>query len=391
MKKQKEKIVYAAVTTVEGSIRSFMMPALDQFDREKYSIHLMCNMSDEFIKAYSDRYTCISVDFERGLHLGSTISAIFKIRKLLKKMDCDIVEYGTENAAMCTAIAAFFAGVPIRIYNHWGARYVGFGGLKHFVSKMIERIAAFFSTDVRQVSPLNMEMCIKDHIYSRKKVTVLGKGGTVGVDFSKFDLSKKEEYRKQICNQYKIPEDAFVYGFVGRIQKDKGINELIDSFKRIYADDESAYLMLVGNIDSENPTDAERMKWAEECPNVIFTGRVSDVYRYMSAFNIMVHPTYREGFGMVLQEAAALKTPIITTDIMGPGEFIDDGITGMLVPSKDADRLYDAMNQLKLNGEKLKLFADNNYKYTLENFERSVMVGRIVEDRKELLRKKKLI
>lgn len=389
--KKKEKITYAAVTTVEGSLRSFIIPALEQFDRNKYSIHLMCNMSEEFAKNYSDRYICTNIDFERGLHLRSTISAVFKIYKILKKIDCDIVEYGTENAAMCASIAAFFAGVPVRIYNHWGARYVGFSGTTRLVSKTIEFIAALFSTNVRQVSTLNMEMCIKDGIYSRKKAKVLGKGGTVGVDFAKFDLGSKEDYRTQIRTQYNIPENAFVYGFVGRIQRDKGIHELIDSFKKIYDADNNAVLMLVGNVDTKDPEDLERIKWAEECPNVIFTGRVFDVYRYMSAFDVMVHPTYREGFGMVLQEAAALKTPIITTDIMGPGEFINNGVTGVLVPSKNTEALYTAMCEAKADTDKLKLFADNNYDYTITNFERSVMVNRIVEDRIDLLKKKNLI
>ena len=99
----------------------------------------------------------------------------------------------------------------------------------------------------------------------------------------------------------------------------------------------------------------------------------------------MVHPTYREGFGMVLQEAAALKIPIITTDIMGPGEYIHNGKTGILVPPRDSESLQKAMISLMNNQDQRVFFSDNNYEYTLRNFERSIMVERILKDRKELL------
>lgn len=381
-----KKIKHVFMTTIEGSLRSFMLPVITKMDKDKYDITLMCNMSDDFYKEMSEEYHCVPLDLARGFNLKKTVACIFKLIKEFRKLKPTIIEYGTENVSFCAAIAGWFAGVPVRIYNHWGARYVGLSGFSRVLSIIIETTAAFFSTDVRQVSHKNREMCIRDHIYSAKKVKVLGLGGTVGVDVTKFELDKKEGYKKSVREEYSVPENSILLGFVGRIQRDKGINELIEAFMKLYEEDNSRYLMLVGPVENTIPIKEENMKWAEECPNVRFTGRVSDVYKYVSAFDVLVHPTYREGFGMVLQEAAALKTPIITTNIIGPSEFVTNGFNGVLVEPKDTDSLYNGIKELVLFPEKMKEYAENGYKFTMENFERSVMVGRIIADREELLK-----
>ena len=379
-------IKYCALTTLSGSLKSFVIPAMDCLAENGYEITLSCANDEKFKKEIENKYHFHPLDIERGFSIRKTIKTVINLYSFFKKEKFDMIEYGTENVAFCAAIAGFFARIPVRIYNHWGARYVGLTGVSRVMSIWIERLAALFSTDIRQVSHKNAEMCVKQHLYSAKKVKVLGKGGTIGVDLSKFDCSLKERYRNEIIQQYSLPEKAFIYGFVGRIQVDKGINELIKAFKRLI-ETQDAYLMLVGNIDDQNPIDKENMTWAQNNDRVIFTGSVNDVFRYMSAFDVLVHPTYREGFGMVLQEAAAVKTPIITTDIMGPGEFIQNGYTGILVEPKNTNALMEAMDQICHNNEELKYYAENDYTYVCEYFERGVMVQRIYEDREKLRKK----
>ena len=381
-----KKIKYGLLTTVESNMQSFVLPIVERLDKTNYEPVVMCSMSKEFEKEISIKYRCIPIGIKRGFHFCNLIKTIFELRIIFIREQFDMVQYGTENIAFCASIASWLAKVPIRIYEHWGARYVGYKGIMKFISKVIERTAAFFSTDVRQVSIKNMELCIEDHIYPKSKVKVLGKGGTVGVDFLKFDVHRKREYRDSVIKQYKIPENAFIFGFVGRIQKDKGINELLKSFKRINELYDNVYLLLIGAVDEMNPVNSQLMEWALSCKNVIFTGFVKETYKYMSAFDIMVHPTYREGFGMVLQEAGALKIPIITTDIMGPGEYICNKKTGILVPARDAKALQKAMCYLMNDAEQREILSNNNYEYTLKSFERSIMVTRILNDRIELLK-----
>lgn len=383
-----KKIKYCALTTVATSLKSFVLPSLDYLSEHNYEVTVSCAEDKNFRKEIEGKYPYFPLDIARGFHLTKTVQTTMSLYYFFRRESFDMIEYGTENVALCAAIAGFFSGVPVRIYNHWGARYVGLSGFSRFLSIWIERMAALFSTDVRQVSYRNAEMCVKQHLYPAKKVKVLGKGGTIGVDITIFDCSKKQQYRTEIFEQFGLPSDAFLFGFVGRIQKDKGINELIQAFKKL-KDHPQAYLILVGNIDDQNPIRQENMDWARNSDHVIFTGPVNDVCRYMSAMDALVHPTYREGFGMVLQEAAAVKTPIITTNIMGPGEFIQDGETGILVEPKNADQLYKAMHRLISDAELRSRFSEKGYNYVCANFERSVMLHGILDDRELLARKVK--
>ena len=380
-------VKYCALTTISNSLKAFVLPSLDNLKEKGYEITVSCAEDKEFAKMMEGRFSYFPLDISRGFCLSKTLKNIYVLWRFFKKEKFDMIEYGTENIAFCASIAGFLAHVPIRIYNHWGARYVGLTGIERTVSIWIERLAAFFSTNVRQVSHRNAEMCVQERVYPKQKVKVLGKGGTIGVDFARFDLLKKQQYAVEIREQYNLSTEDFVFGFVGRIQTDKGINELISAFRRIYESDKNVYLMLVGSLDTENPIEEENLLWAKECPNVIWTGFVSDTYKYISSFDLLVHPTYREGFGMVLQEAAAVKTPIITTNIMGPGEFIEHHVTGVLVSPKSDMELYEAMMEVMHSEDKRNEYAKNCYEYTRLYFERSVMLNRIYEDREELRRR----
>lgn len=293
-----------------------------------------------------------------------------------------MVEYGTENVSFCASIASWAARVPVRIYNHWGARYVGYtGGLRKF-SLFIERTIASFSTTVRQQSPKNMQQCVEDKLYPAKKVSVLGYGGTVGADFKKFDITRKPEWRAAFRAKHNIPDTDIVFGDVGYIRKDKGHNELLTAFRNIC--NEHTWLVLVGDLFQPDAPDSELMEWARNSDRVIFTGRVNDVEHYVAAFDVIVHPSYREGLGMVLQEAGAMGVPYIVCDIPGPGEIGFDGKTGLLVEKGNATDLQDKMQILIDNPSLISEMSDAMFKLTRERYERKKMLQRILDDRNKL-------
>lgn len=375
----------AILTTVDVSMSWFMIPYVKELKSRGVDVTLICNMTDDFLEKYSKDYNCVSLDLERGFNLAKTIKGYKNLLKLFKKESFDFIEYATENVSLPASIAGACAKVPVRVYDEWGVLFVGFSGIKRVVAWTIEKIISVFSTDIRQASEKNKDLCVRSHLYRPNKSKVLGKGGTIGVDISIYDISKKNQYRSEIFEKYNIPVKAMLFGFVGRIQSDKGINELIEAFKKVLEKNSNLYLMLVGFVDKANPIKPENMEWAQNSPNVVFTGRVDGAQKYTSAFDVLVHPTYREGFSMVLQEAAAVKTPIITTNIIGPAEFITNGFNGVIVEPHDSDDLYNGLMFAIENPEKMSLFAENGYKYTIENFERTIMVNRMVEDRMQIL------
>lgn len=376
----------AILTTIDASMTWFMLPMAYGLKSRGIDVTLICNMSDEFYDKYSVDFQCVKLDIERGFNLGKTIMNYFYLVKIFKKEKFDMIEYATDNVGLPAAIAGKHANIKIRLFDAWGILFVAYDGIKKLAAKIIEKTEIKYSTDIRQVSEKNLEFGMKSGLYKKNsRVKVLGKGGTIGVDLNRFDVKYKKIWNEEIREKYHIPQNAMLLGFVGRIQRDKGINELIEAYRKLYEEDSNIYLMLVGFIDTANPIKDDNMSWAKNCPNIIFTGRVANTEKYMSAFDMLVHPTYREGFGMVLQEAGAVKTPIITTNIIGPSEFITDGWNGVLVDSMNTESLYKGIKRNMNNLDKMSAMAEECYLFTKQYFDRIIMVERMINDRLSLL------
>lgn len=374
------------VTTIQMTMDWFVLPIAKHLANNGYEVTLVSTMDDDFKQKVSSFAKTYDLEMKRGgVSVFKMLGIISRLRKFFKKEKFDIVEYATPNASFYASIAARQAGIKVRNYNQWGIRYVSASGFSRFLLKRIEKMTCRYSTSIRAQSPKNMEFGIKEGLYKRSKVKVLGIGGTVGVILSDYDLENKAKIKEEIYLKYAIPSKAFLYGFVGRINKDKGVNELITAFREI--EDDNAYLMLVGLEDRVNPIREDLLSWAKDSKRVIFTGEIPafEVPSYLLAFDLLVHPTYREGFGKILQEAMAAKTPVLTTDVPGPSEVVEDGISGMLVPAEDAKALQEMMEALKKDGVKRDLIAENGRLRAEQYFNREYMVNNHLLDVNELL------
>ena len=216
----------------------------------------------------------------------------------------------------------------------------------------------------------------------KEKIAVIGIGGTNGVDLKACDAFNHEETRKTIREQYKIPQDAFVYGYVGRLNKDKGINELVEAYEQIEKNNPNAYLMLVGEKDNANPISLENESKIAENDKIIATGGVpgAEVYPYMSAFDVLVHPTYREGYGKVLQEAMGMRIPIVTTNVIGPCEVVEGGKYGVLVEVKDSISLAQGMVEIAENEELRKTLIKKGRERAEQYYDRPIMVNNTLQE-----------
>ena len=377
----KKKI--CALTTISKTMDWFVVDSMRNLAKNGFEVTLVCDMDEAFIKRNSDFATCIPVKMSRGIDPVGAIRGIKTFYHIFKENKFDVIQYSTPNAALYSSIAGRFAKIPVRVYGQWGIRYVTFTGIKRFVFKMLEKFTCWDSTHVKAVSFKNRQFAIDEKLCKEKKISVIGIGGTIGIDLKEFDVSKKSEFCKEIRNKYGIAEDDFLFGYVGRLNVDKGINELIDAFKEI----SNAKLMMVGMLDDKYRPSEENLKYANDNDNVFITGNVppSEVCKYIAAFDVLVHPTYREGFGKVLQEAMGMACPIITTDVPGPSEVIEDGVSGMLVEVKNANALRKGMLELMNNFEKRDSYAKAGYDRACKYFERSVMLNNILEDYRKIL------
>ncbi len=373
------------ITTISKTMDWFVCDSTRNLSQKGYDITLISNMEDGFAER-NEYARCISLKMERGIAIKDILPTIISLYRIFKNEKFDIVQYTTPNAAFYASIASWLARVPIRLYSQWGIRYVGSRGIKRKVLKIIEKCTCTLSTDIREVSQMNRELAIREGLCKESKIKVIGHGGTIGVDLSACNLAKKEVWRIEIRNHYQIPQNAFVYGYVGRINADKGINELILAFKGISKDERNVYLVLVGMYDETNAIDSQLYKWAREAENVVFTGNIpSDlVYKYMSSFDVLTHPTYREGFGKVLQEAMGMALPIITTNVPGPCEVVENNVSGILVEARNMKSLERAMKRLKESPDKCRRLGMEARKQAEIYYDRRVMLNNIRIDMDQL-------
>lgn len=379
------------VTTSSISIDSFIAPCIPVLQREGFEVSYVTAAQEGFRDRCHEGVKLFDFPVKRGFDFLGTFLAAERFRKLCKEEKFDMVVFATPNGAIYGSIGSRLAGVPCRVLAQWGMRYVGFEGIKRKIIRAIEQISCNNATDIRNVSQKNRELAIKDRMYRPEKCKVLGEGGTIGVDLTQYDLAKIPQMRAEIREKFQIPDDALVYAFVGRICRDKGIGELLAAFDKVLEDNQNCRLMFIGKLDDNSMLDKEALEKAKENKKIIFCGAVpnSEVSNYLAAADVLVHPTYREGFGMVLQEAAALELPTITTNIPGASEAIVDGETGLLAEKQDVETLYEVMKCM-FNAEERKRLGTNGRKRIETSFERNMMVERICKDYLELYEKRVL-
>lgn len=377
------------VTTMWSSINNWIKPFLNEYTKRGVDVSIACNMDTEYEKKLKEEFPFIHtypMPFPRGISIIGSIKSIILLYKLFRSEKFDMVQYSTPNASMYAAVASKLARIPIRLYCQWGMVYVTMSGIKRKVFNAIEHTVCNFSTQIQPDSIGNLEYCRKEGLYDEKKSCVIWNGSAKGLDLEAFDISKKTEYAKEIKEKYNIPVDSPVIGFVGRLGKEKGCNELFRAFRRIKKTFSNAKLLFVGPIEKEDTIEPELLEYFFGCDDIVKTDRVTNVEKYISAMDIFVLPSYREGFGMSVIEASAMEVPVVVTEYPGPSGGMKDGLTGYAVPVKDDEKLYECILNLMNDDNLRKEMGVEGRKYVKETFERKIFVEKYMENRMNLLK-----
>ena len=372
------------------TVDQFLRFGFEEFHNNGYEISLICDMDKDYVAGLPDYVHPYPIKMSRGIDPSGLVNAIKTMKRIFTENKFDIVQYSTPNAAFYASIAAKKAKIPIRLYCQWGLVYLGFSGIKRTIFKTIEKIICRKSTDVQPDSKGNLDFCRQNGFYNAEKSRVVWNGSANGIDITKFDYSNKEIWKKQIRQEYNIPDNKIVLGFLGRVGKDKGFEELMAAFKSLKSKYSDIVLLYVGPNEKPDTVSQESLKFFEDCPDIIYTGGwVDDAERYYAAMDIFLFPSYREGFGNVVIEAEAMGVPVVVSDIPGPQNGMVDGVTGFKVPARTVEPLVEKTSVLIEDKALREQFCKAGAKFAVENFDSRVLIKKIIENRDWLIERGK--
>lgn len=281
-----------------------------------------------------------AINMKRNISLIDDFISLVKLYLFFLKEKPKVIHCNTPKASLLGLFAGFISGVPVRIYFVHGLRYEGVSGFIKKILILMEKISCLCATNIIAVS-LGVRKELNAAI-TGKQIDIIHNGSPNGMFDEEFNLNHYDT--DAIRNELKISEDDFVYGFVGRIVSDKGINELVSSFLKVNEYCKNTKLILVGPYEEDlNPLETKTLKLINNHPNILALGFQKDVKKFLSIMNVFVSPSYREGFGLSILEANLMGVPVIATDISGHSDIIVQNKNGFLIKKKDIDSLNNEM------------------------------------------------
>lgn len=378
------------VVTVSMTVDQFLRFGFEKFHANGFEVHVIADMDEDYVQTLPEYVHALPLKMSRGIDPRGLFSAISQMTQYFKQEKFDIVQYSTPNASLYASVAAKRAKIPVRLYCQWGMVYLGFTGLKRTVFKTIEKTVCRLSTDVQPDSKGNLEFCRKNKFYNEEKSRIVWNGSANGLDLKKYDYRKREQFRKEIRQQYGIADDTVVLGFLGRVGRDKGFNELMSAFRLLNEKYKNIKLLYVGPNEKPDTVDPHLLAYFDACEDIIYTGGwVDDTERYYAAMDVFLFPSYREGFGSVVIEAESMGVPVVVTDIPGPQNGMVEGVTGFKVPPKTVEPLVEKASLFIENKQLREQCGEAAAAFAAENFDSEVLLEKIIENRNWLLQRNK--
>jgi glycosyltransferase involved in cell wall biosynthesis len=295
--------------------------------------------------AAAERIAAHAVDMPRRITPVRDLVAVSRLWRRLRRSRPHIVHAHTPKGGLLGMAGAWLARVPVRIYHIHGLPLMTATGPKRHLLKWSERVACALAHQVLCVSRSVREVVIAERLCPPDKIKVLRGGSVNGVDAAQaFNPARLPAgVALEARARHGIPADALVAGFVGRVVRDKGLAELVRAWQGLREEFPGLHLLIVGPFEPQDPLPAGVEAVLRGDPRIHLTGEVWDVPPLYAAMDLVVLPTYREGFGIVAIEAAALGLPVVATRIPGCVDAVQDGVTGTLVPVRDGGALADAL------------------------------------------------
>ncbi|OJX30076.1 MAG: glycosyltransferase family 1 protein [Chryseobacterium sp. 36-9] len=324
------------------------------------------------------------IDMQRQISPFKDLVSLIKLYTYFRKVKPELIHSITPKAGLLSMLAGKLAGVPVRIHTFTGLVFPYKTGIMQKLLITMDKLLCYCATDIFPEGKGVMNDLIKFNI-TDKPLKIIANGNVNGIDLDFFDPDVISYSEKQtLKTALSIKEDDFVFLFVGRLVRDKGINELVRAFNQLNSEVDNIKLLLVGPFEEElDPILPETKRSIEENSNIISVGFQKDVRPYFAISDIFVFPSYREGFPNVVLQSLAMNVPAIVTDISGSNEIINKHINGMIVDVKNELQLLEAMCEIYKNPAFLEKLIKNS-RISVQKFGNKL----VWEEIKELYMKK---
>lgn len=353
----KKKIIRAS--TIPDSLNSFCRGMLSEL-KDNYEVVAVSSPGPSLAElSKREAVRTITVPMERHISIAKDIKSLWLMCKVFKKEKPHMVHSITPKAGLLCMMAGWLTRVPVRVHTFTGLVWPTSSGLKRKILMLTDKLTCACATHIIPEGEGVRNDLITGKI-TRKPLKVLGYGNVMGVDMQKF--SRRPEVMRIVEEQNLRDTSKFTFLFVGRIVRDKGINELCEAFMRLHQQQPETRLWLVGPYeDGLDPISDEARQTIDQNDGIMAVGRKSgdELLAYYAAADCFVFPSYREGFPNTVLEAGAMGLPSIVTDINGSREIIIEGQNGTIIPSKNAEALYRAMRDIIFNEKSRDSMANN--------------------------------
>ncbi|UXS36973.1 glycosyltransferase family 4 protein [Staphylococcus delphini] len=289
------------------------------------------------------------IEMNREISILKDIKSLLNLIFLFIKERPYIVNAGTPKAGLLGMIASYITRRPHRVYTVRGLRLETVSGIKYKILFLMEKIAMFCATDIIAISESLKTRVIELNLNNGKNIIVFGNGSSNGLnlkEYSKNNNKIENDILKKLNGQ-------FVIGYLGRLVKDKGIEDLVKAFKIIEKKYSNVKLLVIGSIEDGDSISKNDLTFILENKNVVYKNHVDNPVNYYNNMDVFIFPTYREGFGNVSIEAQALGIPTITYNVTGAKDTVINNETGFIVEPGDYVKIAEKIELLLIN-EKLK-------------------------------------
>jgi len=328
------------VATSPFAVNAFLLGHL-QLLSQYFQVTLCVNKNEYPLSRSIDaRVHVLHVPIERKISPFNDFLALLRLIAIFRRSDFDVVHSITPKGGALAMLAGFLCRVPNRIHTFTGQVWVTRSGVIRRLLKLIDRLIVGWATTVFSDSASQSRFLERELGLAAGRVGMLGDGSIAGVDVERF--RPNDAQRENIRQRLSVGPDAFVFLFVGRIARDKGVCDLVTAFRRLSRSRADLSLWVVGPDEEKRVAELQALA-GEAGASICWIGPSTEPESYMAGADLLVLPSYREGFGLVVVEAAGCGLPTLAYEIDGVVDAVERSITGVLVPPRDVDALSRQM------------------------------------------------